>query len=182
MAEFPISELVGFPGNARKGDVDLIAESLHKLGQYRPIVVNKGGKTSSGTPNVVLAGNHTLKAAKQLGWDTVDVHWVDVDDDKAARIVLVDNRANDKAAYDNQALADLLQDLPDLAATGFTDDDLTAILDSLDDTEDLPDDGDADTDDDPAAFGVIVECRSEAQQTDLLQRFMDEGLTVRALM
>ncbi|NKR94309.1 ParB N-terminal domain-containing protein [Rhodococcus hoagii] len=182
MTDFPISDLVGYPGNARKGDVDLIAESLHKLGQYRPIVVNRGGKTTSGTENVVLAGNHTLQAAKKLGWSTVDVHFVDVDDDTAARIVLVDNRSNDKAAYDNQALADLLQGLPDLDATGFTDDDLTKILDSLDDVEDLPDEGDADTDDDPAAYGVIVECRSEAQQTDLLQRFMDEGLTVRALM
>lgn len=124
--QHPVSDLTPYRSNPRQGNVDLIAESLEHLGQYRPIVVNRG--THTGRPNEVLAGNHTLQAAVQLGWDSIDVHWVDVDDDTAARIVLVDNRSNDLAGYDNQVLAELLQELPNLAATGYNSDDLDALL------------------------------------------------------
>ncbi|NKS98754.1 hypothetical protein GS498_20170, partial [Rhodococcus hoagii] len=125
MTDFPVSDLVGYPGNARKGDVDLIAESLHKLGQYRPIVVTVAARPRPAPRTSYWRANHRCRPPRSSAGPTVDVHFVDVDDDTAARIVLVDNRSNDKAAYDNQALADLLQGLPDLDATGFTDDDLT---------------------------------------------------------
>ena len=60
-----------------------------------------------------------MQAAKALGWPEIAVTWVDVDEEQAARIVLVDNRTNDLAGYDEAALADLLVDeLP-----SFTDQD-----------------------------------------------------------
>jgi hypothetical protein len=110
----PITELNHYGKNPRKGDVDLIAESLKTNGQYKPITVRAG-------TNEVLAGNHTLKAAKKLGWDRIAVTYIDVDDEQAARIVLVDNRANDLATYDDDVLRSLLQELPDLDGTGYTD-------------------------------------------------------------
>lgn len=117
----PIDGLTPYGRNPRHGDVDLIAESLDTHGQYRPIVVRTG-------TNEVLAGNHTLAAAKQLGWKRIAVTFVDVDDDQAARIVLVDNRAADRAGYDDAALVELLESLPDLAGTGWTDADLADLL------------------------------------------------------
>lgn len=122
MTTRPIEELRPYYRNARRGDVSTIVESLRTLGQYRPIVVNRG--TETGRENEVLAGNHTLKAAAELGWDSIEIHEVDVDEDTAAKIVLVDNRANDKADYDRAALLELLDDVPDLVATGYTADDL----------------------------------------------------------
>lgn len=130
MALAPVSQLNPFPGNARRGNVDLIADSLAKLGQYKPIVVCRGDVEPE-LANTVLAGNHTLQAAIRLGWEQIDVHWVDVDWDTARRIVLVDNRANDKAGYDTEALADLLTELPDLKGTGFIQDDVDRLLDSM---------------------------------------------------
>jgi DNA modification methylase len=136
--QVPLAELKPYAGNARVGNVDMIAESLEVNGQYRPIVVNR-------RTNEVLAGNHTLKAAKQLGWETIAATFVDVDDEAAARIVLVDNRSNDVAEYDNRALLDLLQSLDGLDGTGFDQasiDDLVAELfepeKDLDDAERLP--------------------------------------------
>lgn len=118
MASAPIETLTRYHRNARRGNVDRIAESLATLGQYRPIVVNRGAKT--GRQNEVLAGNHTLDAAASLGWDEIEVHYVDVDDETATRIAVVDNRLNDVAVYDDEALAALIGDLPDLTATGWT--------------------------------------------------------------
>lgn len=117
----PIDGLKHYGKNPRRGDVDKIAESLQENGQYKAIVVRAGS-------HEVLAGNHTLKAAKQLGWDKLAATFVDVDDDAAARIVLVDNRTNDLATYDNGELAELLQSLPTLDGTGFTSVDLADLI------------------------------------------------------
>src|SRR5690606_34646353 len=126
---YPIDRLRPYHRNPRRGNIAVIAESLKTLGQYRPIVVNAG--THTGRPDEVLAGNHTLLAARELGWVSIDGVTVDVDDDTAARIVLVDNRSNDLAGYDDEVLAGLLSDLPDLTATGYTDEDLEALLDDI---------------------------------------------------
>lgn len=140
----PIDELAPYHRNPRTGDLDSITESLSANGQYRPIVVNHG--TLTGRPNEILAGNHTFKAAKQLGWDTIAVTWLDVDDDAAAKIVIVDNRTSDLAGYDTVLLADILTELPDLQGTGYDQEQLDQLLDetALPAPIELPTDG-ADT-------------------------------------
>lgn len=120
--DYRLTELTTFYRNPRLGDVDRIAESLATNGQYRPIVVNLGRKT--GRPLEILAGNHTFKAAKQLGWETITATTVDVDDQDAARIVAADNRTADLGDYDTATLQDLLAELDDLTGTGYTDLDL----------------------------------------------------------
>lgn len=116
-------------GNPRRGSVEVIAESLRANGQYRPIVVNEGSLT--GRPFEVLAGNHTLQAARSLGWSELDVFVVDVDEAAAKRIVAVDNRSTDLATYDSAALLELLQSLDDLDGTGYAETDLAALAASV---------------------------------------------------
>ncbi|MGW4047555.1 ParB/RepB/Spo0J family partition protein [Streptomyces sp. NPDC004721] len=137
----PIDDLVAYHRNPRTGDVDAIAESLRVNGQYKAIVVNRG--THTGRPNEILAGNHTWTAAKQLGWERIAATFIDVADEDAARIVVVDNRTSDLAGYDSELLADLLEELPDLDGTGYDQDALDKLLDSraLPETIDLPSDG-----------------------------------------
>ncbi|MGW1508716.1 hypothetical protein [Streptomyces sp. NPDC002394] len=101
----------------RTGDLPAIAESLTVNGQYRAVIVNKG--THTGRPNEILAGNHTVAAAQQLGWEQIAATWVAVDDEAAARIVVVDNRTNDLAGYDTALLAEVLSEIPDLEGTGY---------------------------------------------------------------
>jgi len=112
------------PKNVRQGDIGAISESLRAHGQYRAIVVQR----STGQ---ILAGNHTWKAAKALGWSHISAHFIDCDDEQAMRILLADNRANDLATYDDAALAELL------TALSHTDDHLTATLFTGDDLDDL---------------------------------------------
>lgn len=169
----PVDSLKYHPANPRRGNVDVIAESLDVNQQFAPIVVQKSTR-------YVLAGNHTLKACQQLGWTEVDVAFVDVDDAAARRIMLAANRTADLGSYDHDALAELLSSLDDdLDGTGYSHEDLEKLLAPADQ---LPEPGDADTDDDlPNAWGVIVTCTDEAEQAELLHRFTVEGLSVRAL-
>jgi len=126
-----ITDFQTHPRNVRQGDVGAISESLKAHGQYRPIVVQR-------STGYVLAGNHTFMAAKSLGWEKIAVTYVDCDEEQATRILLVDNRANDLAMYDDRALADLLKDLAateaGLDGSLFSGDDLDDLLYRLEGT------------------------------------------------
>lgn len=165
-----LSELRTHPHNPRQGDVDLIAHSIDVNGFYGSIIAQR-------STGYVLAGNHRLLAAQQRQLDKVPVIWLDIDDDAARRILLVDNRANDLATYDEDRLIELLRELDgELDGTGYTDDDLAKMLNE----------GSTSDDDDMQlgneTLSIIVECDSEQQQSDLLERFEAEGLSCRPLM
>lgn len=132
----PIDSLNAYEANPRRGDLEALRSSLSAHGQYRPVVANVRDR-------VVLAGNHTLAAARDLGWTELAVTWVDVDDDTARRIVLVDNRTSDLAGYDNDLLTTLLEDLTSLEGTGYDDAALEQLLSdrprpALTDLDDAP--------------------------------------------
>lgn len=112
------------PRNPRKGNVEVIADSISHNGFYGACVVQR-------STNRILAGNHRWLAAKSQGMATVPVLFVDVDDDRALRILLADNRTNDLASYVDSALADILSGLSnesDLDGTGYTQEDLEALI------------------------------------------------------
>jgi DNA modification methylase len=137
----PITQLKPHPQNVRQGDIGAISLSLEQHGQYRPIVVQQ-------STGFILAGNHTYKAAKALKWKDIAATYVDVDDEQALRILLIDNRANDLASYDDSALVDMLKALMDtelkLDGTGFDPSDLDQLLKDLEMDTELPSVGDAD--------------------------------------
>ena len=118
-----VDTLVEFTGNPRKGNVKALADSLSVNGQYKPIVVQKSTRQ-------ILAGNHLWKAAKELGWSEIEIVEVDVDDERAKKIVAADNRLADLGTYDEEALLELLGDIT-LDGTGYVPqdvDDLLAII------------------------------------------------------
>ncbi|MFK0063370.1 hypothetical protein ACIQTN_29595 [Streptomyces werraensis] len=148
--DVPLGELTPYPGNARRGDVRLILQSLRTSGQYRSLIARQ-------LPDghlVVLAGNHTLAALLAHGrgpctasiptfanpgadcalcngtrWEpTARVEIVECDDDTALRINVVDNRAAEKGSWDLDGLVELLSYLPDLDGTGYTDEDVERLL------------------------------------------------------
>lgn len=123
-ADVPLKGLKYYHQNPRRGNIEKVAESLKANGQFKPIVVNRG--TLTGRKNEILAGNHTTKAARSLGWRKLNVTWVDVDEEHARRIVLADNGSTDDATYDVQILAELLevqkQTVGNLVGTTYADD------------------------------------------------------------
>ena len=120
-----IDEVHTHPSNVRQGDVGAICESLKAHGQYRPIVYQQSTKR-------ILAGNHTWKAAKALGWQQIAATPIICDDQQALRILLADNKANDLATYDEPELIELLKQLADtsdgLLGTLFDEDELDSLI------------------------------------------------------
>lgn len=125
----PLDAVKAHPKNPRRGDVEAIAGSIAVNGFYGAIVVQE-------STGYILAGNHRHQAAKATGLDRIPAIFVDVDDVEAERILLVDNRSNDRATYDDTALAAILEGLQEavgLSGTGYTDEDLAEILERLPD-------------------------------------------------
>ena len=134
---FSVGELSTYHRNPRRGAVGMIAESLKARGQYRAIVVNLGRLT--GRPLEVLAGNHTLLAAREIGWESIDATTVDVDDAEAARIVAADNRLADLGGYDDADLIEVLETAGELVGTGYSEIDLAALRAAMDEPLSLTD-------------------------------------------
>lgn len=125
-----IDSIVPFHKNPRIGDIEKVAESLKTNKQFKAICVNYGTKT--GRPREILGGNHTWKAAKRLGWKTIEVAWVDLNEVEANKVVLADNGTSDGSTYDDSLLANLLSDIKgaggSLVGTTYTDDTLTRLI------------------------------------------------------
>lgn len=116
----PVTDLRPYYRNPHRGNVARIRGSLRDHAQFKPVVVNVG--THTGRPNEVLCGNHTLLAAREEGWTELGATTVDVSDDEAAQINLIDNPRAGNAQdldYDERLLLELLADLPDLGGTGY---------------------------------------------------------------
>lgn len=102
-----LTDLVSDPNNARKHDdknLEAIKGSLTQFGQRKPIVIQ--GST-------VIAGNGTLEAAKQLGWEDIQVVRVPEDwtADQAKAFALADNRTAELATWDDAVLQEQLLQL-----------------------------------------------------------------------
>lgn len=115
----PIDSLTLDPRNARMHNtrnIEAIKASLQRFGQVKPIVIDR--------ESVVLAGNGTMLAARELGWTSVAVVRTHLAGADARAYAIADNRTAELAEWDEVALTDLLQSLRDideqlLAATGF---------------------------------------------------------------
>jgi ParB-like nuclease family protein len=128
----PVDKITTHPENPRKGNVSLIMESLAEYDLTQPLVVQR-------STGYVLAGNHRLRAAIGLGWTEVDVVYADLDDVRAKKYMLMDNRTADLGTYDEELLAELLASMSDdLLYTGYTPDDMDDLLAAQDQLPVLP--------------------------------------------
>jgi len=103
-----VDKLLSDPANVRKHDernIDAIKASLQKFGQQKPIVVDKNG--------IVVAGNGTLEACKQLGWKDISVVETELVGADATAFAIADNRTSELAIWDDDALAQTLASLQD---------------------------------------------------------------------
>ena len=106
ISKVKIKDLNEDPNNARihnKTNLEKIRHSLDKFGQQKPIVANKD--------NVVICGNGTLAAAKELGWDTILVVHTELEDKDQIAYALADNRTSDLADWHDETLAKQIHEL-----------------------------------------------------------------------
>ena len=167
-----IDDLTLDSNNAREHNqknLDAIAKSLQMFGQRKPVVITK--------ELVVVAGNGTLEAARQIGWKGLSCVTVpdDWDTNTIKAYALADNRTAELASWNSEILLGQLRELntndwsvTDLGFKGF---DLKT-RDEID--TDLKEIGER--------FEVVIECNDENEQTALLLRLSQEGLRVRAIV
>lgn len=122
----PIDDVMEHPGNVRvhgKRNLSVIKNSLQQWGQYKPILVQK-------STMCILAGNGTHQAAVSLGWKEIDCNIIDVDDEQAKAILIMDNRSSELSENDEKNLLDMLQGLESdmLDLTGYDNEELDKML------------------------------------------------------
>jgi hypothetical protein len=94
-------------GNPRIGNVDAIMASYQEFGQVKPIVAKRN---EDGTATVI-AGNHQLEAAINLGWEEIAVIFLDADDKRAIAFALADNRTMELGYTEPELLTDMLLEI-----------------------------------------------------------------------
>jgi len=129
--DLPLAQIIPYARNPRRNEqaIATVAASIQEFGWRQPIVVDEA--------MVVLAGHTRLEAARKLGFKTAPVHVANgLTEAQARAFRIMDNRSSENAEWDkdllNLELADLLEADFDLGLTGFTDDELNALMNSLD--------------------------------------------------
>ena len=107
--KIPVEQLETLSKNPRKGNISAIAASYEEFGQVKPIVAvsNEDGTST------VIAGNHQLAAAKQLGWTHIAVLHVPFNHEKAIAFALADNRTSELGEDDQGLLHEMLMSVVD---------------------------------------------------------------------
>jgi ParB-like chromosome segregation protein Spo0J len=141
--------------------------------EARPIIATLDGE--------VVCGNMRLRAIRDLGWSTVPVFLADLSAERKREWMLRDNQ--EYGDWERDAVATLVQEHAnagaDMQLLGFMQQELDVLLTSVASGGAEPP---ISNDDPPDIWGVVVECDSEDQQAELLERLDSEGFTVRALL
>jgi hypothetical protein len=105
-----IDTLIPLDNNPRRGDVAAIMSSYKEFGQIKPIVIRPN---DDGTATVI-AGNHQLQAAKQLGWNKIAAVPYDVDGERAIAFAIADNRTMELGYTEPELLNEVILELADV--------------------------------------------------------------------
>lgn len=146
--ELPLGQIIPYARNPRRNAkaIATVAASIAEFGWRQPIVVDEG--------MVVLAGHTRLAAAQQLGLETAPVHVAKgLSEAQARAFRIMDNRSSENAEWDHELLGlelgDLLDAEFDLGLTGFTDEELDALINGLADDGTGPQEGEDDVPETP---------------------------------
>jgi hypothetical protein len=120
-----INSVLPDPMNARlhpERNIEAIKESLSMYGQQTVLKVIRKSR-------IVIKGNGTLEAAKQLGWSRIAVQFTDLDEIRAAGYGLADNRTAEHARWDFEIVAQIekMQQEAGLGLPGWSSDEIEAL-------------------------------------------------------
>ena len=100
-----LSEIFPYYDNPRDNTnaVEPTKESIKRFGFVKPILVDKAG--------VIIAGHTRYVAAYQLGMEFVPVVYSDMDDEKAKKYRILDNKLAEKSSFDEDQLLEELRSM-----------------------------------------------------------------------
>src|SRR5947209_17292070 len=174
-----------------ESQISQLGASHSRFGQFRSCVLWE-------RPNgeyITVAGHGIIEAMKRNGVTSIraDVLPSSTPQEEIDAILIADNLHAQSAQDDTELLVSLLQEQRDagfdLASLGTDEESLRQMLESLGDEllgssngDKMSEPGDAETSDVAEQWGIIVECRSEEEQLELLERFQEENISCRALV
>lgn len=160
--EKQIGEIFPYENNPRNNEsaVDAVAESIKQFGFKQPIVVDKD--------NVIIVGHTRWEAAQRLGLESVPVLVAeDLTEQQAKAYRLADNKTNELSGWDFLALDEELDGILDFDMTDF----------GFDESEEVFDETDLDSDDVKESVVVSINCGSVDNYESIkeqLQNLADE--------
>lgn len=159
-----VESLKPWDENPRKNDkaVAKVARSIKRFGFGAPVLARKADRE-------VIAGHTRLKAALKLRLAEVPVRFLDLDEEAAHKLAVADNRTAQESAWDRELLSEHVQgweDDPDIAALGFSDDELEKLLGDPSQASDIEE---IDCSDTRAQFWLAVD-GPLPQQPEVLER------------
>lgn len=168
--ELPVEWIHPHPDNPNVGDEKALEESLDELGFFGAITVRQLDEYEY----QIIAGEHRWRDRVKRGLSTIPAIIAhDVDDEKALKMLLVDNEVTRRGGYNNEKLVAALRKLPNTKGTGFP-------LDELEKHEEARAQKAADKAAAAKAsefvreYGIVITVPDEASQADLYQRLQDE--------
>ena len=180
----PISSLVRDPKNARKHNDRNRATINYSLATFKqtiPILVQAGTLK-------IIAGHGRLDEMESLGWTECEIRELPLTDDQIKQLAILDNRAAEQAEWDLENLQANLDELDaigvSLEGLGFTQDELEALFMEEETAAEEPEPAPAkevSSNGVISHFSILIKCRDEAHQDELLERFNLEELDCRPL-
>jgi ParB-like chromosome segregation protein Spo0J len=172
------SDLIPYARNARTHSdqqVSQIAASMIEFGFINPVIID--------AENGIIAGHGRILAAQKLKIKTVPCIRVEyLTPTQKRAYILADNKLAGNAGWDNELLqieiTALQEDKFDPLITGFSGDEIKAILCGVEFTPDLPDDEEGEDKDRKYQITVTLE-NSEAQES-LFRELNAKGFKVKA--
>lgn len=169
------TELTAYAKNARTHSDEQIAQlvaSLREFGFTNPILID--GK------NGIIAGHGRLKAAQELGYDSVPtIELSELTDEQRRAYIIADNKLALNAGWDEFLLGEELRELDlqefDMTLLGFTNAELNNYLGKEKEVDnETPDFGET--------FEILVECFDEHEQRKILEELTDKGIKCKSLL
>ena len=172
-----VNELKEHPRNYKQHpeqQLEHIIKSIEEHGFYRNIVIAKD--------NTILAGHGVALACKSMGKQKVPVIRLDIDSDstQALKVLTSDNEIGNLAMVDDRQLSEVLKDILDddfdLTGTGFNEDQLSALIYTTRDANEIEtiDEanewvGIADYDNTPDSIKIMVHFDTEEDRDNFMQ-------------
>ena len=172
-----VNELKEHPRNYKQHpeqQLEHIIKSIEEHGFYRNIVIAKD--------NTILAGHGVALACKSMGKQKVPVIRLDIDSDstQALKVLTSDNEIGNLAMVDDRQLSEVLKDILDddldLTGTGFNEDQLSALIYTTRDANEIQtiDEanewvGIADYDNTPDSIKIMVHFDTEEDRDNFMQ-------------
>lgn len=171
----PIERLRFYEGNPRKNDesVESIIKSIEVFGFVNPILVRRANYE-------IIAGHTRVKAMQALEQKEVPVIFLDLDETDAHVYNLFDNKSVENTDWDGLKLAEMFAELDelnvDLDLTGFSPDEIKNIVIG---PTGIPEEPIGDMPE--SKYAIIIECKNEMEQQELITDFDDRGLNCRCV-